>query len=82
MRPTVQPFFDLNTGTMTYVVYEKPGSPCAIVDSVLDYDPKAARTSTRSADAVKAFVREAGAGGRCGFWRRTRTPIICRRRLI
>ena len=58
MRPTVQPFFDLNTGTMTYVVYEKPGSPCAIVDSVLDYDPKAARTSTRSADAVKAFVRE------------------------
>ncbi len=58
MRPTVQPFFDLNTGTMTYVVYEKPGSPCAIVDSVLDYDPKAARTSTRSADAVKTFVRE------------------------
>lgn len=58
MRPTIQPFFDLNTGTMTYVVYEKPGSPCAIVDSVLDYDPKAARTSTRSADAVKAFVRE------------------------
>ena len=43
---------------MTYVVYEKPGSPCAIVDSVLDYDQKAARTSTRSADAVKAFVRE------------------------
>jgi glyoxylase-like metal-dependent hydrolase (beta-lactamase superfamily II) len=58
VRPTIQPFFDLNTGTMTYVVYEKPGSPCAIVDSVLDYDPKAARTSTRSADAVKAFVRE------------------------
>ncbi|MDR5751582.1 MULTISPECIES: MBL fold metallo-hydrolase [unclassified Caballeronia] len=60
MQPSVQPFFDLNTGTMTYVVYGTPGSACAIVDSVLDYDPKAARTSTRSADAVIAFIRETG----------------------
>jgi len=58
VRPDVQPFFDINTGTMTYVVYEKAGSPAAVVDPVLDYDPKAARTSTRSADAVIAFVRE------------------------
>jgi glyoxylase-like metal-dependent hydrolase (beta-lactamase superfamily II) len=43
---------------MTYVVFERPGSAAAIIDSVLDYDPKAARTSTRSADAVIAFVRE------------------------
>jgi glyoxylase-like metal-dependent hydrolase (beta-lactamase superfamily II) len=60
VQPSVQPFFDLNTGTMTYIAYEKPGSACAIVDSVLDYDPKAARTSMRSADAVIAFIREAG----------------------
>jgi glyoxylase-like metal-dependent hydrolase (beta-lactamase superfamily II) len=58
VTPTVQPFYDLNTGTMTYVVYEHAGSPAAIVDPVLDYDPKAARTSTRSADAVLDFVRE------------------------
>ncbi len=43
---------------MTYVVFEQPGSPAAIVDPVLDYDPKAARTSTRFADAIIGFVRE------------------------
>ncbi|SAK44621.1 beta-lactamase domain-containing protein [Caballeronia fortuita] len=58
MQPIVQPFFDINTGTMTYVIYEAPGSAAAIVDPVLDYDPNAARTSTKSADAVIAFVRE------------------------
>ncbi|SAK65353.1 beta-lactamase domain-containing protein [Caballeronia calidae] len=58
MQPIIQPFFDVNTGTMTYVVHEAAGSSAAIVDPVLDYDPKAARTSTRSADAVIAFVRE------------------------
>ncbi|SAK39423.1 beta-lactamase domain-containing protein [Caballeronia hypogeia] len=58
MQPTIQPFFDINTGTMTYVVFGATGSAAAIVDPVLDYDPKAARTSTTSADAVIAFVRE------------------------
>jgi len=58
VHPIVQPFFDINTGTMTYVAYDEPGAPCAIVDSVLDYDPNAARTSTRSADTVIAFIRE------------------------
>ncbi|MDR5792118.1 MBL fold metallo-hydrolase [Caballeronia sp. LZ008] len=58
MQAIIQPFFDINTGTMTYVVYEAPGSAAAIVDPVLDYDPKAARTSTKSADAVVAFVRD------------------------
>jgi len=43
---------------MTYVVYAKAGSAAAIIDPVLDYDPKAARTSTQSADAVIEFVRE------------------------
>jgi glyoxylase-like metal-dependent hydrolase (beta-lactamase superfamily II) len=58
VQPIIQPFFDINTGTMTYVVYAKAGSAAAIIDPVLDYDPKAARTSTQSADAVIEFVRE------------------------
>ncbi|SAL68715.1 beta-lactamase domain-containing protein [Caballeronia peredens] len=58
MQPIIQAFFDIRTGTLTYVVCEKPGAPAAIIDSVLDYDPNAARTSTRSADAVIDFVRE------------------------
>lgn len=55
--PQVQPFFDPATATVTYVVHAGTGSACAIIDPVLDYDPKSGRTRTKSADAVIAFVR-------------------------
>ncbi len=58
MTPHIQGFFDKTTSTISYVVYEGPGSACAVIDPVLDYDPKSGRTSTGSADAVIAFVRE------------------------
>ncbi len=58
LNPIVHGIFDPATWTVTYVVYEKEGSACAIIDSVLDYDPKSGRTSTESADKVIAFVRE------------------------
>jgi glyoxylase-like metal-dependent hydrolase (beta-lactamase superfamily II) len=58
MSPTVQSFFEPVTCTVSYVVYEAPGSACAIVDSVLDYDPKSGRTSTEAADRLIAFVRD------------------------
>ncbi|WP_233862398.1 MBL fold metallo-hydrolase [Paraburkholderia adhaesiva] len=58
--PIVIPFFDPVTATVTYVVHAGPGSACAIVDPVLDYDPKSGRTSTESADRVIAYVRENG----------------------
>ena len=58
MKPTIQAFFDPATWTVSYVVYEKPGTACAILDSVLDYDPKSGRTRTTSADKLVAFVRE------------------------
>ncbi|BDU53725.1 MBL fold metallo-hydrolase [Limnohabitans sp. INBF002] len=58
LNPIVHGIFDPATWTVTYVVYEKEGSACAIIDSVLDYDPKSGRTSTQSADQVIAFVRE------------------------
>jgi glyoxylase-like metal-dependent hydrolase (beta-lactamase superfamily II) len=57
MQPQIQPFFDPVTSTVTYVVFEAPGSACAIVDPVLDYDPKSGRTSTTAADRVIDFVR-------------------------
>ena len=56
-QATVKAFFDPQTWTYTYVVYEKVGSPCIIIDSVLNYDPKSGRTKTRSADEVIAFVK-------------------------
>lgn len=56
-NPQVHGIFDPATWTVTYVVYEKPGSACAIIDSVLDYDPKSGRTSHESADKVIEFVK-------------------------
>ncbi|MCE2780395.1 MBL fold metallo-hydrolase [Limnohabitans sp.] len=56
--PQVEGFFDLVTGTVSYVVYASAGSACAIIDSVLDYDPKSGRTSTALADRVIDFVRK------------------------
>lgn len=56
MNPQIQAFFDSVTATVTYVVHD--GSACAIIDSVLDYDPKSGRSSTSSADQVVDYVRE------------------------
>lgn len=53
----IKDFFDPETWTYTYVVYEGEGSPCVIIDSVLNYDPKSGRTGTKSADEVIAFVK-------------------------
>jgi glyoxylase-like metal-dependent hydrolase (beta-lactamase superfamily II) len=55
MTPVIQPFFDPATATVTYVVHD--GAAAAIIDSVLDYEPKSARTDTRSAERVIGFVR-------------------------
>ena len=59
-NPQVQGFFDAATATVTYVVHDGPGSACAIVDPVLDYDPKSGRTRTASADKVIDFVTANG----------------------
>ena len=56
-KPQVEGFFDKATWTVTYVVHNGPGSDCAIIDSVLDYDPKSGRTRTIAADKVIAFVK-------------------------
>ena len=55
--PTIHAFFDPATWTVSYVVYETDGSPCAIIDPVLDYDPKSGRTSTTSADRIVDFIQ-------------------------
>ena len=57
MQAQVKAFFDPATWTVSYVVFDAPGGHCALVDSVLDYDPKSGRTRTDSADQLIAFVR-------------------------
>ncbi|MDX5360004.1 MAG: MBL fold metallo-hydrolase [Alphaproteobacteria bacterium] len=60
MNPEVTAFFDEATFTVSYVVRDPAGTACAIVDSVLDYDPSAGRTDTASADRLVDFVRGRG----------------------
>ncbi|HWA49094.1 MAG TPA: MBL fold metallo-hydrolase [Dongiaceae bacterium] len=59
-RPEVTGFFDEDTFTVSYVVADPAAKVCAIVDSVLDFDPASGRTSRKSADDIIAFVRQRG----------------------
>jgi glyoxylase-like metal-dependent hydrolase (beta-lactamase superfamily II) len=58
MKPTIDAFHDPATSTLSYVVHAGPGSPCAVIDSVLDFEPNAGHTSTISADRIVEFVRK------------------------
>lgn len=55
--PLVQDFFDEATNTFSYVVSDPVTKRCAIIDSVLDYDPASATTSTTQADRIIAYVK-------------------------
>ena len=57
LQPVVHGLFDQATWTITYIVHQGQGTACAIIDSVLDYDPKSGRTSTTSADKVVDYVK-------------------------
>ncbi|MBV8037681.1 MAG: MBL fold metallo-hydrolase [Pelomonas sp.] len=57
----VEGFFDAATWTVSYLVLDRGTLQCALVDSVLDYDPRSGRTGTASADRLIARVRELGA---------------------
>jgi glyoxylase-like metal-dependent hydrolase (beta-lactamase superfamily II) len=62
MHPVVTPFFDEPTNTFSYVVADPASGRCAIVDSVLDYDPASGRTDHRSADLIVDFIRSGDLG--------------------
>lgn len=57
MTPRVTAFFHQGTNTVSYLVAEPDGPSCAIIDSVLDYDPKSGRTATTAADEIIAYVK-------------------------
>ncbi|AIN61181.1 MBL fold metallo-hydrolase [Pseudomonas soli] len=54
----VEEFFDKATWTISYLVMDGETRQCALIDSVLDYDPKSGRTCTDSADKLIARVEE------------------------
>lgn len=58
--PIVKAFFDEPTNTVSYVVHDPATREAAVIDSVLDYDAAAGRTSLASADAIIAHVKAEG----------------------
>jgi len=59
-EPRIESFFDPATWTVTHVVSCPVTRKAAIIDSVLDFDPKSGRTSTESAEKVLAYVGREG----------------------
>lgn len=59
-KPDVKAFFDPDTFTVSYVVSDPASKQCAIVDSVLDYNPNAGTTDTSSADQIIDYVKQQG----------------------
>ena len=59
-KPDVMGFFDKDTATWSYVVWDAslPEKPCAIIDSVLDFDLPSGRSRTVSADRIIGFIKE------------------------
>lgn len=57
MKPSIETFFDITTWTVSYVIFDEMGGSCAIIDPVLDYDPKSGRTSTQFADKLIRFIQ-------------------------
>ena len=56
----VEALFDSVTSTISYLVMDRSSGDCALIDSVLDYDPKSGRTTSASADKLIGRVTELG----------------------
>ena len=57
MKPDVTAYFDEATYTISYVVADPTTGKCAVIDSVMDFDPASGMTDTRSADEVIECIR-------------------------
>lgn len=60
-RAQIESFHDPVTGTFSHLVLDPATRRCALVDTVLDYDPAAGRTRTTSAEKLLARVQALGA---------------------
>ncbi len=59
-RPVVKGFFEPRTFSIQYVVSDPATKRAAIIDPVLDFDPKSGATATHSADELLAYVAAEG----------------------
>ena len=58
LKPQIQAFFEAETFTYSYLVSDPQSKSCAIIDSVLDFDPASGNTATKSADLIIAAIKE------------------------
>jgi glyoxylase-like metal-dependent hydrolase (beta-lactamase superfamily II) len=56
----VRGFFEKRTNSVQYVVADPQTRHCAIIDPVLDFDPKSGATATHSADELLAYIDREG----------------------
>lgn len=59
-KPDVKGFFDNATNTISYVVTDPETKVCAVIDSLLDYEPASGRTSTESAEKIVEYIKSNG----------------------
>lgn len=55
-KPIVKGFFEKRTSSVQYVVADPETKRAAIIDPVLDFDPKSGSTDTASADELLAYI--------------------------
>ncbi|MBL4584113.1 MAG: MBL fold metallo-hydrolase, partial [Pseudomonadales bacterium] len=57
MKHSIQPFFDNNSSTYSYVVSDPAQKKCAVIDPVLGFEIKSARTNTIEADKLIQYIQ-------------------------
>ena len=58
--PEIRGFFDEQTNTISYLVWDPEGRRAVVIDPVLDYDPADGTVDTRSAEKVLEAASELG----------------------
>jgi glyoxylase-like metal-dependent hydrolase (beta-lactamase superfamily II) len=53
-------FYDADTSTLTYVVFDEASLDAVIIDPVLDFDPPSGKVDDTSAKKVLSYVKEQG----------------------
>jgi glyoxylase-like metal-dependent hydrolase (beta-lactamase superfamily II) len=56
----IQAFFDEQTNTVSYLVWDPDGKQAVVIDPVLDFDHRSGRASVQSANAVLAAAEKMG----------------------
>lgn len=60
MALQIEPFFDNDSNTFSYVVTDSSSGDCAVIDPVLDFDYAAGRTATDSAEQIVRWIEQHG----------------------